>query len=157
MNDMRAMLEEVFRQDDEAKAACEQSQRKIDALMQKRSASSEQLVYKTHWPTEQELVRPQQHQTTQMGQRTADEWNRWLSNYVERAIKQYDEVSSEALINAVGDAIGDERKYVHGLIDKLREEVGQLRADLTLDRALKRGEVSQLHGEVPKKRRSDVA
>jgi LPS O-antigen subunit length determinant protein (WzzB/FepE family) len=164
MNDMRAMLEEAFRQDDEAKAACEQSQRRIDALMQKQRSAPDELVYKTHWPTEREVARPQPQQTV-MDQQIADGWNRWLAEYVARAIKQYDEKLSENLIDAVGEAFsierGDMRKYISEQLGQLRKEleteIGGLRADVTLDRALKRGEVSQLHGEVPKKRRSDVA
>lgn len=164
-NFLREELERAFALDDEVKRDHERWQRDYERRRQqqpvKQRSAPDELVYKTHWPTEQELVRPQPQQTAQMDQRTADEWNRWLSDYVERAIKQYDKQLSESLLDAIGEAFSieraDMRKHISEQVRQLREELGALRADLTIDRAIKRGEVSQLHGEVPKKRRNDVA
>jgi hypothetical protein len=119
--------------------------------LEQRSAPGE-IVYKTYHGSQ-----PQPQQTTQMDQRTADDWNRWLTTYVARALKDYNNRLVENLTEEIGAAFGDERKYMHGQIDKLREEIGALRADMTLDHAVVRGEVSRLRGNALTKRRKDVA
>jgi hypothetical protein len=58
------------------------------------------------------------------------------------------------LVKAIDQAMSE---YVHKRLDaeatKLREEIGQLRADLTLARALMKGEIS----EIVRKDNRDVA
>jgi hypothetical protein len=160
-DDTRRMLAEAYALDDEVKREHERWQRDYQRRLQQlkqRSAPDELVVYKTHYPP----ARQQHSTTTTMDPATSDAWNRWMSDYVRAHVEHRLKKYSEDLVDAVGEAMST---YVHERLSaettKLREEfnreLGSLRADMTIDRAIKRGEVSQLHGEVPKKRRSDVA
>ena len=69
-------------------------------------------------------------------QRTRD-WERWADARIDAAI----DATLDELTKAIGQVVGEERKYFHAYID---EQIGLLRAELTVQRAHESGKVLDL-------------
>ena len=131
MSDVREELKRAFVLDDEAKASFERHERQ----RAERSDGSA-LVYKTFGP------RPKQQQSSPtMGVLTQAGWDHWVKSHIAIAIEDH----RNQMIAVVGQAMYE---YVHQRladeVAKLREEIGSLRAELTLATGIQRGEVAAL-------------
>lgn len=126
----------------------------FEQLMKKRSADSTGLVYKTYTP---QPVQQQRSPATD----TAQEWNTWFGasfkNYM-AAQPLFTKGQKDVLVETIVLLRKEYRAYVAEQIaarlkeetEKLHEEIGALRADLTILRA-------QVDGTVKKMRGRDVA
>ena len=74
-------------------------------------------------------------------------WDAWCDARIE---KMMHDVFTDAIAEFVSEYVAKQLKAV-------REEIAGLRADMTVQNAVQRGEISQLRGEVPTKRRNDAA
>jgi hypothetical protein len=106
------------------------------------------------WVTPEPAKPKPQRSDDAMPEKDWSAWERWCDGRIAHALEAF----SKELEEAVGEAMSE---YAHARLTaeskKLREEIASLRADQTIDRAITRGEVSQLKAEVPIKRRTDAA
>jgi hypothetical protein len=105
---------------------------KTDLFLQQQRAAREQpaIVRKTFNPDEPRMSAAQQAP-----------WDDWVRAHIERAIEEHD----DALIDAIaGHVLEVVREQVGELSRTLDEKLGQLRAELTLQGAISRGEIAQL-------------
>jgi hypothetical protein len=126
------------------------------AQRQKRSATAgvnyeEWLASRPKRTTPMPMQQPQQSAPAVMDKATSDAWNKWMSDYVKEYVHHKFEIYSEAALDGIGEAFSlfraEERKLVAEEIQKLREEIGQLRAEMTLATGIQRGEIAQLKGK----------
>jgi hypothetical protein len=107
---------------------CEASEAQYAEHLKTRSGDLG-LIYKT---TEQ----PPPGQPT-MDAATEERWNAWCDARIE---KMMHDVFKDAIVEFVGD-------YVHRHLKPMHEEIAALRADLTVQTAIARGEIAQIKGK----------
>ena len=78
-----------------------------------------------------------------------DDWNRWCDARIAAAMAERDRIH----IEATGQALATIRRQLR---DEFAEQLGQLRAELTVQRAHESGQVLDLP-RLPWRRRSDAA
>ena len=127
----RRMLEEVYAQDDLARAEFERHQRQ----MKQRSGDDSGLVFKTH------EARPMQQQAAVMNDETARQWNEWARAHI-------DAFRREVLTPAIGQVISEIRREfterINGVIDVIAEETGAENRELRAETDRLRTEVTEL-------------
>ncbi len=144
----RRVLENAYRQDDEARAAYDrhESQREREQL-KKRSSDDFGLVYKTTYtPT----ARPVQ-QANVLDPVAQEAWNRWCDQRILKLFKP-----GALLGNVISETISlvraEWRKEIAAEAEKLREEISGLRIDEVVGRSVLRGEINELREAGVKKK-----
>jgi hypothetical protein len=127
----RGMLAEVHALADQAEEDFKrwESARRV----REQAASRERLVRKTYEAPQQ------QQRINDLDLAVQARWDAWFDS---RFDKRMDRIFADAIVST----------YVHEHIAKVREEIGSLRADFTLQNAVAKGEIAQLGQD-----KSDVA
>jgi hypothetical protein len=148
-NNLRQMLADAYALDDRVKRDFElwQAKRQQQTAVKRRSAPGE-LVHKTF----EQPTQPYRSAAT-MDPATSDAWNKWMTDYVNEYVSTSLDGFADAATEGLAEAFSLFRKE---LTDKFNTELASLRADMTVQTGIGRGEVSQLKAIVPK-RRKDVA
>ena len=120
-SDLRAELKEVFARDDALRADYEDWQRRQEAKAQSR------IIRKTY-------------QTPPQPQRTVA-----MDDALEQRMRAFTMTALGDVCDMLGEEVG---KTQTEIVKKLREEIAELRADLTLLQSIVRGEVKQLKGKI---------